>query len=82
MARGLPVVAARIAAAEEVVGEEAGALVPVDDADALAGALAALLDDAGLRRRKGDAAHARAAALPGWDETAATILRVLEGTMR
>lgn len=82
MARGLPVVAARIAAAEEVLGEDAGALVPVDDADALAEALAALLDDADLRRRKGDAALARAAALPGWDETAATILRAMEGTMR
>jgi glycosyltransferase involved in cell wall biosynthesis len=82
MARGLPVVAARIAAAEEVLGEDAGALVPVDDADALAGALAALLDDAELRRRKGDAAVSRAAALPGWDATAATILRAMEGTMR
>jgi glycosyltransferase involved in cell wall biosynthesis len=81
MARGLPVVAARIAAAEEVVGEDAGMLVPVDDADALAGALAALLDDAELRRRKGDAALARAVALPGWDETAAAILRAMEGTM-
>lgn len=82
MARGLPVVAARIAAAEEVVGEDAGTLVAVDDPDALAGALAALLDDAGLRGRKADAALARAAALPGWDETAATILRAMEGTMR
>jgi glycosyltransferase involved in cell wall biosynthesis len=82
MARGLPVVAARIAAAEEVLGEDAGALVPMDDADALAGALAALLDDAELRRRKGDAAVARAAALPGWEQTAATILGVMEGTTR
>jgi glycosyltransferase involved in cell wall biosynthesis len=81
MARGLPVVAARIAAAEEVVGEDAGTLVPADDPDALAGALAALLDDPGLRRAKSEAALARAAALPGWDETAATILRVMEGTM-
>jgi glycosyltransferase involved in cell wall biosynthesis len=81
MARGLPVVAARIDAAEEVVGEDAGLLTPPDDADALAGSLALLLDDEGLRARMGDAAAARAAAMPGWDATAATILRVLETTM-
>ncbi len=76
MARGLPVVAARIDAAEEVIGG-AGLLVPVDDPEALAGALGGLLDDAAARARLGEAALARAAALPGWDATAATILGAL-----
>jgi glycosyltransferase involved in cell wall biosynthesis len=78
MARGLPVIAARHAASEEVVGE-AGLLVAPGDTEALAGALAALLDDAERRRALGAAGLARAAAFPGWEETARIVKGALAG---
>ena len=64
MATGLPVVATDIRGArEEVVPHETGLLVPVRDVPALAGALRALAEDAGLRARMGEAGLARARAL-------------------
>ena len=45
MARGVPVVAAAVAGIPEAVDAEVGRLVPPDDAEALAAALASLLDD-------------------------------------
>ncbi len=77
MARGLPVVAADIAAAREVVPDGCGMFAPVDDAPALATALRRLLDDAPLRDRMGAAAHAAAQAMPGWDATAAAVAAAL-----
>jgi glycosyltransferase involved in cell wall biosynthesis len=60
MAASLPVVATRVSAVPEVVVDgETGLLVPVDDADALAAALARLADDAELRRRLGAAGAPR-----------------------
>lgn len=78
MAHGLPVVAARISAAEEVVPADAGLLVPVDDAAALAGALAGLLDEPAKARAMGSAGAAHAATLPTWADTAARIAAVLQ----
>lgn len=61
MAAGLPVVASDVGGVAELVADgETGLLVPAGDAAALAGALARLLDDPGLRRRMGAAARARA----------------------
>lgn len=77
MMRGLPVVACEGEAQREVIGE-AGRLVPVDDAKALASTLAAMLDDAAERQTIGAAGHARALAIPGWDTTWAVIRAVLE----
>ncbi len=63
MALGLPVVATRADGIPElVVDGETGALVAIDDEPAFTAALARLLDDAALRRRWGDAGHARARA--------------------
>lgn len=76
MARGLPVVAARHAASEEVVGA-AGRLVPPGDARALAAAVGDLLADPGARRRLGAAGFDRAATLPDWRETAAQVAAAL-----
>lgn len=54
MARGRPVIASRIGALPELALEgETGLLVPPGDADALAGAILAVLRDADLRRRLG-----------------------------
>lgn len=64
MMTGLPVVATNIRGSrEEVVPEETGLLVPVDDAAALAAAFGRLAGDAALRRQWGQAGRARALAL-------------------
>jgi glycosyltransferase involved in cell wall biosynthesis len=61
MLSGLPVVATDIRGArEEVVAGETGALVPVRDPRALAGALGRLVADPALRARQGAAGRARA----------------------
>lgn len=60
MAAGLPVVATRAGGTEELVAEgETGLLAPVGDVEALAGNALRLLDDAGLRRRLGEAGARR-----------------------
>jgi glycosyltransferase involved in cell wall biosynthesis len=64
MMTGLPVVGTDIRGTrEEVVPEETGLLVPVDDAAALGAALNRLVADAELRRRWGAAGRERALAL-------------------
>ncbi len=61
MMSGLPVVATAVGGvAEEVVDGETGLLVPPENPEALASALARLLDDPALRRRMGAAGQARA----------------------
>ena len=77
LAHGLPVVACAAGAVPETVPAEAGLLVPVDDAEALAGALRRLLADARLRQRLGDAAWAHGRRLPTWDDTARAVGRAL-----
>ncbi len=69
-AAGLGVVATAERAAGELVADgETGLLVPPNDADALATALARLLDDPALRRRMGRTARDRSA---GFDLAAAS----------
>lgn len=64
MAAGLPVVATAVGGIPElVVDGQTGFLVPRGDAEALAAALARLIDDRALRRRLGTAGRARAEAL-------------------
>lgn len=61
MALGLPVVATRVGGIPAVVADgETGSLVPPDDPAALARAVGALLKDAELRRRAGEAGRRRA----------------------
>lgn len=60
---GLPVVASRVAAVPETMGDgQGGLLVPPGDPEALAQAVSRLLADAGLRRRLSQQALARATA--------------------
>lgn len=71
LAAGTPVVATDIPPVREVAGE-AAALVPVNDADALAQALREVIDDEGRRARMVVAGHERASAY-SWARTAATV---------
>jgi len=70
LAHGLPIVAAEAGALPETVGD-AGVLVPPGDVDALARALARVLDDDALHRALSARARERARALPTWDDACA-----------
>lgn len=69
MAAGVPVVATAAGGLPEAVGD-AARLVPVGDSNALAGALVAVLDDAGERARLIAAGHHRVAGFT-WERCAA-----------
>jgi len=60
---GLPVVSTRMGGAAEIVTDACGVLTPPGDADALAAALSALIDDPAARRRLGAGGPARAEAM-------------------
>lgn len=70
MASGLPVVACRAGAVPDVVPPEAGILVAVDDAPALAAAIRRVLTDAALAARLSAGAARASERFHGWDETA------------
>lgn len=70
MAHGAPVIASDITSLPEVVGD-AGVLVPVDDVDAWAEAIAGVVGDPERRRRLGDAGLRRAGEFT-WARSAAT----------
>lgn len=61
MASGVPVVATRVGGVQDLVGEDAGLLVPYGDAAALAEALSRLIRDPSLRSTVGAAGAARVA---------------------
>jgi len=60
LAAGCSVVATDVPGAREAIGDDAGAIVPIGDGDALADALVARLSDRDLAAREGHAARARA----------------------
>jgi len=67
----VPVIAARVGAAEQLIGRtEAGLLFEPGDLPALAATLASFVDDAELRRRLREAAWSAAQHLPRWHDTA------------
>jgi glycosyltransferase involved in cell wall biosynthesis len=77
MASGLPVVATRVGGIPEIVEHGVtGLLVPPDDPDALAGAIAELLVDPSRARELGEAGRRRAEERFSW-ETVAERLRGL-----
>ncbi|ULB08354.1 glycosyltransferase family 4 protein [Cereibacter azotoformans] len=74
MACGVPVVATRVGAFEELLSDETGRLVPPGDLETMVSEVAALLDDGPLRARMARAARART--LAGFrieDEAAALV---------
>jgi glycosyltransferase involved in cell wall biosynthesis len=83
LARGLPVVAAKVGGVPEALGRGAGGtrpgvLVPPNDPAALRAALRAWLEDAELRRRLRCAARERRDSLPDWSATISAVADVLE----
>jgi glycosyltransferase involved in cell wall biosynthesis len=71
MASELPVIATRIAGNEELVLDpETGLLVPVEDVEALRGALAELLGDPARRAQMGHTARRRVEESFGWGRVA------------
>lgn len=77
LASGLPVVACAAGAVAGTVPAAAALLVPVDDAEALAGALRKLLTDPDLRRAMADAAWAAGQKLPTWESCARAVAKAL-----
>lgn len=77
MSHGVPVIAARAGAVPDTVPEQAGILVPPDDAGALANALHTLMRDGALRKRLGKGAWDHARTLPSWDDTASIVSRII-----
>ena len=67
LAHGLPVVSTRTGAIHDLVGADAGLLVPVDDVDALADALARVIGDARLRARLAEGARGAREHMRTWD---------------
>ena len=70
LARGLPVVATATGAIPDLVGDEAGLVVPPGDVRALTAALSRIIDDAALRARCAAGAQRVRERLPGWDAAA------------
>ena len=77
LAYGLPVVATRTGAIPDLVGDEAGVLVPVGDALALREALVRVLEDAPFRARLASGARKRRKLLPTWKQSALQMAEVL-----
>ena len=78
-ASGLPVVAARSGgAAEAVIEDETGLLVPPDDPPALAQALARLLNDAALRQRLGSAGRRWVENEMNWDRVGRQFMSIID----
>jgi glycosyltransferase involved in cell wall biosynthesis len=73
LARGLPIVSTRVGAVPDTVPGDAGILVPPGDAAALQGALARMLDDAGLRARLAAGARRARERLPTWPQSCAKL---------
>jgi glycosyltransferase involved in cell wall biosynthesis len=82
VAHGLPVVATMVGAIPELVGNDAGLLVPVGDTNALAKSLALVLSDADLRVRLAEGARVHRTRLPTWDEACRRMANALDRLCR
>jgi len=79
LARGLPVVSTATGAIPELVGADAGIVVPPDDLPAFATALHRVIGDATLRDRLAAGARLVRGRLPTWETAAASMAQALEG---
>ncbi len=78
LAHGLPVVSTPTGAIAELIGRDAGMLVPPDDTEALTAALWRVLDDDDLRQRLRDGARRVRSRLPTWADQSAMLAEVLQ----
>jgi len=78
LARGVPVVSTTTGAIQDLVGDEAGLLVPPGDEAALARALSRVIGDAQLRDRFAERARRVRNRLPTWDDAAEKMAAALE----
>jgi glycosyltransferase involved in cell wall biosynthesis len=78
LAHGLPVVSTPTGAIAELIGRDAGMLVPPGDVEALTAALWRLLDDDDLRHRLREGARRVRNRLPTWDDQSAMMADVLQ----
>jgi glycosyltransferase involved in cell wall biosynthesis len=78
LARGLPVISTTTGAIAELVGDDAGLLVPPGDVTALAGALSYVLGDARVREQLASGARRARDRLPTWDEAFSKMTAALE----
>jgi len=78
LARGLPVISTRTGAIPDLVGANAGLLVPPDDGTAFHDALATVLRDPTLLVSLREGAGAARDALPRWPQSCATMSQVLD----
>ena len=79
LAHGLPVISTPVGAIPDLVGGEAGVLVPVGDARGLADAMAKVLDDPDLRRRLAAGAARVRDGLYSWQAASTKMAEVLTG---
>jgi starch synthase len=83
MSFGLPCIGTRVEAIPEVIEDGAtGLLVPPCDAQALARAMLALLDDPARGRRMGEAGRARVAERFGWERAVERMFAVMTAAPR
>jgi glycosyltransferase involved in cell wall biosynthesis len=78
LARGLPVVSTATGAISELVGNEAGFVVPPGDAGALTTALTKVMSDAHLRAGLAEGARRVRDRLPTWDAAVDKMVAELE----
>ncbi|AHM02985.1 Glycosyl transferase, group 1 [Roseibacterium elongatum DSM 19469] len=78
LVNGLPIVSCQTGAVPDTVPADAGRLVPTDDAQAFADALAGLLESETTYARCAQAARAAGQTLPDWADTAETVGRVID----
>ena len=82
LARGLPVVSTATGAIHDLVGDEAGIVVPPGDLPALVDALSRVIGDGACRARFAEGARRVREHLPTWDASAASMAEVLVAVTR
>ncbi|HWF85573.1 MAG TPA: glycosyltransferase, partial [Vicinamibacterales bacterium] len=81
LARGLPVVSTSTGAIPELVGHDAGLIVPAGDIEALTAALSQVVDNPHLRARLAEGARRVRDGLPTWEDAVGKMAEALEAAL-